>query len=426
MFLLKNLKLFRALSHRPIFVLWAGEAFSAIGDEIYRAALVWLVVGMIGADAGYLAAGQAGAVLFFGLFGGIWADHWDSRQTMIRIDLARALIVLVPVVWVCFMPLNLAVLIGVALSVSALSAFFEPALQAVVPRLARERELMQATNGLMGSTSRLARAVGPGMVGLMSPFVPMIQFFTLDSLSFAISALAIASLGVELPSLPSRARPRGSLMSALFSGFESIRGDSLMKYVIYSKAVASGAWSLVVPLGIALLVQKMLPGNVRAYGFLLGSYGVGNLSGALVVANLSIRRPIRMMALGFGCLGIGFTCMALIPVLPVMMLSAAFGAVGGPMNDLAHIDIIQRRYPPQDLVRIVRFRMAIEYGGMLVCLAAAPLLFSWMSARWVVGLAGVVTLAVAAVGWLGFDEDKASSPVLSSGTNDPGADPRRV
>ena len=44
---------------------------------------------MIGSNAGYLAAGQAGAVLFFGLIGGIWADHWDPKLTMIKVDLLR-------------------------------------------------------------------------------------------------------------------------------------------------------------------------------------------------------------------------------------------------------------------------------------------------------------------------------------------------
>lgn len=410
---LRDLRLYRALSHRPIFILWVGEAFSAIGDEIYRAALIWLVVGMIGSDAGYLAAGQAGAVLTFGLLGGIWADHWDPRRTMIRTDVLRGLIVLVPVVWVAFAPLSLPLLVGVALSVSALSAFFEPALQAVVPRLARDRELLQATNGLMGSTSRLARAVGPSIVGMMSGLLPMIQFFTLDAVSFGISAAAIAGLKKELPPRPAPPHARLGILPGLLSGFELIRGDALMKYVIYSKAVASGVWSWVMPLGIALMVRERLPGDVRDYGFLLGAYGVGNLAGALVLANLSIRNPVRVMAIGFGCLGLGFVAMAATSFLPLMMLSAAFSAVGGPMNDLAHIDIIQRKFAPEKLVRIVRFRMAIEYGGMLICLCLAPALFHALSPRWVVGLAGAITMGVSAVGLMcflgfqGFDSEKS-------------------
>src|SRR3954471_446473 len=90
----KKLKLYRALSHPPIFVLWAGEALSAVGDEIYKVALTWIAVGMIGANAGYISAAQAGAILVFGLIGGYWADRWDSLRTMLYADIARGLIVL--------------------------------------------------------------------------------------------------------------------------------------------------------------------------------------------------------------------------------------------------------------------------------------------------------------------------------------------
>ncbi|MFL5815138.1 MAG: MFS transporter, partial [Bdellovibrionia bacterium] len=250
---IKRLPMFRTLSHRPIFILWAGEAFSAIGDEIYKVALIWLAVKMVGSSAGYLAAGQAAAVLIVGLVGGVWADRWDPRKTMISVDWIRGLIVLVPVFWVKFLPLNMGVLIFVALTVSGFSAFFEPALQSVIPRLARDRELMQATNGLMGTTSRLARTVGPGLVGLLTGFVPMIEFFTLDAVTFAVSALAIKSLYRELPE-QKHPKHRVPLHEAILSGFRLIQDDARMKFIVYGKLVIAGGWSIIFPLGIALLI----------------------------------------------------------------------------------------------------------------------------------------------------------------------------
>jgi hypothetical protein len=50
-----------ALRERSIALLWSGQALSATGDEIYRVTLIWLAVGLIGEDAGYLAAAQASA-----------------------------------------------------------------------------------------------------------------------------------------------------------------------------------------------------------------------------------------------------------------------------------------------------------------------------------------------------------------------------
>ena len=404
---LLRLRLFRALAHRPIFTLWTGQALSAIGDEIYKVALVWLAVKLVGANAGYLAAGQAAAVLLFGLIGGVWADRWDARGTMLKVDLVRGALVLVPVLWSYFLPLHLGMLAFVALSVASLSAFFEPALQAAVPRLARDRELLQATNGLMGTTSRLARTVGPAMVGALTGLLPTIQFFTLDAITFAASAFAITRLKSHLPALPGERAPRTGPLATVRAGFALIRDDRLLKYMLYSKAVASGCWNVVLPLGVALLVQKLLPGDVRAYGLLLAAYGVGNLTGALVLSNLSMERPMLVMGWGFTLLGLGFVGLTLYPSLPVMMGFAGVAALGGPMNDLAHIDVIQRRFAPEMLVRVVRFRMAVEYTGIFLSLALSPTLFRLFSPEHVIALAGLGTAACGAVGLFYFAERPA-------------------
>ncbi len=401
---LNQLRIFKTLSHRPILTLWTGEAFSAIGDEIYKVALVWLTVKIIGASAGYLNAGQAAAVLVVSLLGGRWADHWDPRKTMIQVDWIRGFIVLLPVIWIQFFPLNLGILIFVAISISGLSAFFEPALQAVIPRLARDRELMQATNGLMGTTSRLARTVGPGLVGMLTELIPPIHFFTLDSLSFAVSALAVKSLHRELPAQVVSKR-KSSVFETLLSGFRMIERIPEMQFIIYGKAIISGCWCMIYPLGIALLIQQDYPGDVRAYGFLLAAYGIGNLASAVILTNLEIRRPMRAIGLGFILIGAGFVAMALFKNLAAMMFCAAISAVGGPMNDLAHLDIFQQRYPPEKLAQLVRFRMTMECAAMLICLLIAPALFRCFSARSVVEFSGIAIFLVGIAGILLFSTE---------------------
>jgi hypothetical protein len=408
---IKRLRIFKTLSHRPIFVLWAGEAFSAIGDEIYKVALIWLAVKMVGSSAGYLAAGQAAAVLTVGLLGGIWADHWDPRKTMINVDWIRGLIVLLPVIWVKFFPINMGILVFVALTISGFSAFFEPALQSVIPRLAHNRELMQATNGLMGTTSRLARTVGPGLVGLLTGFIPMIDFFTLDSISFAVSALAVKSLYRELPE-QRHPKHRIPLYEAILSGFRLIQNDARIKFIIYGKFVIAGGWSIIFPLGIALLIQEAHPGDVRAYGFLMASYGVGNLASALVLTNINLTYPMRRIGHGFFLIGAGFVAMALFKSMPLMMISAAISAVGGPLNDLAHLDMFQQKFSSDKLAQVIRFRMVAENAGTLLCLLMAPALFSLFPVRVVIGVSAAILALVGVVGLLFFD-DKKSAQLIS-------------
>src|SRR6185437_10759644 len=100
----------RVLKKRAVALLWCGQAMSAIGDEIYRVALIWLAVGLIGAKTGWIVATQQLAWLVFAMIGGSWADQWDHMRSMMRVDLIRAAIVVFPVLLFHFMPVSLVVL----------------------------------------------------------------------------------------------------------------------------------------------------------------------------------------------------------------------------------------------------------------------------------------------------------------------------
>ncbi|HVE12260.1 MAG TPA: MFS transporter, partial [Elusimicrobiota bacterium] len=307
------MRMLRALRHRSIALLWGGQALSAIGDEIYRVALIWLAVHLIGERAGYLAAAQHAALLATSLLAGHWADAWDQRATMIRVDAARALIVLVPVAAQLWGGLSLAVLLATALLVSGLGAFFDPALQACLPDVSPDPESLQAANGLMGTTSRLARAVGPAIMALLARLVPTIHFFTLDAASFAVSAWSIASLP---PARPSGPRPRPGLREGLAAAWRSIGASPGMPRVVAARVFVAAVWNLAYGLALALRVAALAPGNVRAFGSMVACYGAGNVLGALFVGNMRRSRHERIVFAGYLCLGTGFVAMGLASSLP--------------------------------------------------------------------------------------------------------------
>ena len=64
----------RALRQPQLLRLWFGQASSSIGDEIYRVGLIWLAVGLMGENTGYLAAGQTASLMLLSFIGGRWAD----------------------------------------------------------------------------------------------------------------------------------------------------------------------------------------------------------------------------------------------------------------------------------------------------------------------------------------------------------------
>jgi MFS family permease len=388
----------KALRVRSIALLWSGQALSAIGDEIYRVALIWLAVGLIGADAGYLAAAQSGSLLVLSLVGGHWADEWDHRRAMIGVDGLRALIVLIPVAAFYWGRVTLPLLLVMALLVSGLGAFFDPALQATLPAVSPDRETLEAATGLMGTTVRLARAVGPAIVGLLGPLLPTIQFFTLDSASFAVSAWSIALLKAPPRESAEPRRARGRFRDNLLSGFRAIRADPLLNDLMLVRAAVAALWGMSFGLGMALLVRRLAPGDMRAFGWTVALYGVGNVAGALFIGNIRRRRPAFILYSGYLWLGAGFLAMGAAPGLATLGAAAAFAGFGGPVNDVPFFDLIQRMFPVADLPKIFRLRMAVETGASMLMMAVSPQLFRAFSPGALLMACGAAIMAFGAAG----------------------------
>jgi len=191
---------------RHLAILWLSQVLSAMGDFFYLIAVMWIAVKVAGSGAGIVAAAEAGSMLLFGLLGGVYADRWNRRTTMIVVDVLRAIAVAILPILALTGTLQLWHLVIVAVVVGSLGALFDPALQASLPALSGNPQILQATNGLMDITRRLARALGPSLAGVLIIFLPLAHFFTLDAISFAVSALAVFSLGRHFAWKPERSQ----------------------------------------------------------------------------------------------------------------------------------------------------------------------------------------------------------------------------
>lgn len=394
------------LRSRSIRLLWGGQVLSAIGDEIYKVALVWLAIDLSGKDAGFLVAVEAGAILFLGILGGTWAERFDHRKVMIAADIIRAVALVSLPLFAWFMPLSMPMLICVAIVVSGLMAFFDPALQETLPEIIDDEETLHATNGLMEATRRIARVIGPGVAGLMNAVVPLIQFFSINAASFLLSALSISLLNRHAPRKTAfHQSDRLSTWQGLKHSFGLALNRPILRYMVLGCVLTWSVWSLCFSLGLALLVNEQTPGNITRYGFLVCAYGVGNLASNLFWGSRRIRRPQRTTFVGTGIIGLGFILLALAPTYPLQMLAAAFCAIGGPMEDLSFLTVLQAHYRGNDIARIFRLRLMTAFGGIFVIFLLSPLLFRLLPTVWVIGMAGSVLLGFGIWGLFAFRND---------------------
>jgi MFS family permease len=405
-----RLPLIVALRRPHLVRLWLSQVLSSIGDQLYTIAVIWIAIRLAGGQGGLVVAAESAAALAFGLLAGVYVDRWDRQVTMISVDALRALAVLSLPVLSVLGGLRFWELVVVAVVLGGLGTLFDPALQASLPSLAEDSQTLNAANALMDITRRLARILGPGLAGVLVAILPLAHFFTLDAVSFALSALAVLSLGRRFawkpPHLNVASSGRAGVWQEMREAIGLIYRHRLLWYTLLTLGIVTLAWSMALTLGAALLAARVLHGGVGAYGLIVGAYGVGNVASNIVIGSLHIRRQPLLIFGGKLILGAGFFLLALSPNLPFALITAAIAAVGGPMSDLPLQRLVQLEIPPAQLGKVFSLRNLIGEGGFMLGLLLAPVLFATLPVRTTIVLAAAVTAGAGFIGlfrfgWLG-------------------------
>src|SRR5437660_6819850 len=87
--------------NRNFGLLWIGQAISQLGDMIYFITLSLWIATIIAKDQPWAPAAVSGVLLAWaiptltiGPFAGVFVDRWNKRRTMIRMDMIRAILIL--------------------------------------------------------------------------------------------------------------------------------------------------------------------------------------------------------------------------------------------------------------------------------------------------------------------------------------------
>ena len=405
-------RLLRPLRHPPMALLWGGLALSSIGDQAYAIAFTWIAVEAFGPAAGWLVAMGPLVILLVLTFGGPLADRWPPLRAMLGADAIRAAaLVGVVAAWSAAGPSPIALLAAVAV-LGAGQAVFRPALQAVIPALVADPSTLPAANALLDATERIARLVGPAMVGALVIVLPIRHMLTIDAVSFLASAAALLAI-LRRASLPApRRMPSGNMLASMLHGVGVVRRHRLLGYVLAATGLLNGAWYAVFFLILPLMVTRnglVGPGGsgVGAYGAVISAYGCTNLLANLVIGSRPMpARSGRQIFIGNLIMGFGICGLAVIEavglpqaaLLPAYAAIAAFCAVGGPMQDIPIAVLFQTELPRSDIQSATRAFIAANQGGLLLGLLVAPALLELLPLSTVVALCGAPIITFGLVG----------------------------
>jgi MFS family permease len=353
-------------NHRNFRLFWFGQLVSLIGTWMQSLAQAWLILQLTGNNAFYLglvAAVQFIPVLILGLFGGILADIFPKRKTVIGTQAAAGLLAIALAiltythtvqVWHVFV---LAFLLGIVNAVDM------PTRQAFVPEMVGRADVANAVS-LNSAVFNSARIVGPALAGLVIGVVGTAACFLLNGLSYlGVIAGLLAMRDSELFPATRLAMPHsvGAVRANLAEGLVYVRRTPVVLLAISLVGVVS-TFGMNFNVLVPAMAAGVLDVGATGLGFLMAAMGVGALASALSIAFL--RRPyIRLLvggAIALGLLEMVFSATRSLPI--AMVASFGAGAAAIAMSATAN-SLIQLAVPDMLRGRVMSVYMTVFAGS---------------------------------------------------------------
>lgn len=238
--------------------------------------------------------------LFFGFLGGLIADRWSRKVTMIVSDLGRALLA------IGFLFVGTYTQLFVLTFVTEVFALVrQPARESVVPTLVSRNNLL-AVNGLnlaaAYGTAPVGSALFAGLVeigGRLPDFAPVGGAigvaFLFDCLTFVLSGLIVVSIPIATPKAAIE-RARGKVgstpMRDIVDGMRFVMKAGPVRRMILGMAAGLFGGGALFVLGQPFSAQVLRAGQ-SGYGILVTALGIGvgaGMVGVTVFASMDTRR----------------------------------------------------------------------------------------------------------------------------------------
>jgi len=281
-----------------------------------------------------------------------------------------------PTVYAC------AAVVGVALTL------IRPALQALLPSLARTPGELIASNGATSTVESFGTLFGPLLAGLLVSIADVELVFIVGAAFFGAAVLLLAGLTVE-GRIGLAAGDDGGVTRMLVAGIRTIAQTSGVRIVvglILAQTFVRGCLNVL----IVVAAFRVFDAGAGAVGYMTAAIGVGGLLGALGAMSLGSRR----LAVSFG-LALVFWGAPIVLMAPGAELSAALvllGVVGAAnsVEDVAVFTLLQRIVPDASLTRVLGVVWGLAAAGVALGSVAAPALVAAFGPRPAFVVVGVI------------------------------------
>ena len=282
--------------NRNLALLLSGQLVSQIGDKFHMLAVAFLVLKTTGSPA------KMGLVLFCSVFPGLilgfisgaFLDRYSRKAIIVGADAARGLIVAAVGALYYLDALSFSVLLAAQLLISVCTAFFDPAVPAIIPQIVRSEQLPRA-NSQSQFVSGISTIVGPVLGGLTVAWAGYLPVFVLNAGSYLFSA-GFESF-IRLPLLEGSTTRKSKIVDDIFDGCRYVYRSKSLVIILVTVGVIHffvGSIEAVIP----VLAADLKGGGAQNIGFIQTCFGIGTVLAALFISIRNIKHNEALILFG--------------------------------------------------------------------------------------------------------------------------------
>ncbi|NDV45646.1 MFS transporter [Paludibacter sp. 221] len=392
-------------------IIWSGQFFSILSSSVVNFAIIlWLSLET--GSASVLATASIFALMpqaILGFFTGVFIDRWNRKRIMIAADSFIAVCSLLLAIlfytgkvetWNIYMLLAMR---------SIGSAFHSPAMQASIPLLAPQSELMRIA-GINQTINSVSNIAGPAIGALLISFMDMSYVLMLDVLGALIACTSLLFVFIPNPEAKGEAQAP-HVFREMKEGIQEITKTEGLPWLFLFSIICT-FFMMPVSVMFPLMTLQHFDGNAFQMSIIEAAWGVGMLlGGALLGIKTFKTNNVTLINAMYILLGLTFLFSGILPVwgFALFAILTVIGGISGSIYYSAFTVVVQRKVEPSALGRVFSMFGSVSLLPSVIGLTATGLIADVIGVSNAFVLGGGIIIIIGIVAFLNPSLKKLSN-----------------
>lgn len=270
--------------NRNFILMIIGQIISLFGNAILRFSLSLYVLQVTGSASIFatILAMSIIPTILLSPFGGILADRVSRRSIMLGLDFVSSFLIF-SFSMMSTQGFSMVLVAVLMISLSVIQAFYQPSVQASIPLLVKEEQLMQA-NGIVVQINALASLLGPILGGFLFSFLPFSLLLNISATAFFLSAILECIMRIPFQSVQAKGAMLSVIRSDMKQSLHFLRNDNpTLLRLLFLLAALNLVLSSFITVGLPVISNITLQLPPTFYGWLEAATGIGSIAGSIAV-----------------------------------------------------------------------------------------------------------------------------------------------